>query len=420
MKPRLVLTPQHGCRCVPDASVTVEDVLLAMCKVIGGGKKIKSASRMNKAIVVFLSETALVDKLIEEGLVIKDLFVQVLPLSSPAKRVVLSNVPPYFEDEILERILSRYGKQTAPIRPVLVGFKKQTLFHVESFRLQTFMILSEQHRDLDVAVKLTQGGKDYVIYISTNSMKCFACGEHGHFKGSCPGTEQGGRPSGAKNTAGAATASRAHPRDGEGERGPAPTPTVPVAETPGPAPLPTGPIADLPTPDPAPLAPGRVVVSQIPGPSGARAQGTFSWREKQFGTEIAALLEDAEIAASLEDATEEGAEIAASLEDAEIAASLEDAAEDDTEIAASLEDAAEEDAPGTAGLQQLKPASQPERSSGKRKAKSRVSQAGAKTGRRTRSLERSGALSENESEIDFNEYKEVTMENVQQPVGESV
>ena len=71
-------------------------------------------------------------------------------------------------------------------------------------------------------------------------------------------------------------------------------------------------------------------------------------------------------------------------------------------------------------LLQLKPSSQPERSSGKRKAKSSGSQAGAKTGRRTRSLERSGALSENESEIDFNEYQEVTMDNVQQPVGESV
>ena len=434
MKPRLVLTPKHGCRCVPDASVTVEDVLLAMCEVIGGGKKIKSASRMNKAIVVFLSETALVDKLIEEGLVIKDLFVQVLPLSSPAKRVVLSNVPPYFEDEILERILSRYGKQTAPIRPVLVGFKKQTLYHVESFRLQTFMILSEQHRDLDVAVKLTHGGKDYVIYISSNSMKCFACGEHGHFRGSCPDTEQGGRPSGAKNTAGAgaATASRASGEPAQGERmpGPAPTPTVPVAETPGPAPLPTGPIADLPSPDPAPLAPGPVVDSQIPGPSGAGAQGAFNWREKRFfltsrRQPTSEADEDRGIAASLEDATEEdaaeeGAEIAASLEDAEIAASLEDAAEDNAEIAASLEDAAEEDAHQTAGLQQLKPASQPERSSGKRKAKSRGGQAGAKTGRRTRSLERSGALSENESEIDFNEYQEVTMENVQQPVGESV
>ena len=100
----------------------------------------------------------MVDKLIEEGLVIMDSFVQVLPLSSPAKRVILSNVPPYFENEILERIFSRYGKQTARIRPVLVGFKKTTLVHVESFRVQTFMILNEQHRDMDVAVKLVQGG----------------------------------------------------------------------------------------------------------------------------------------------------------------------------------------------------------------------------------------------------------------------
>ena len=86
---------------------------------------------------------------------------------------------------------------------------------------------------------------------------------------------------------------------------------------------------------------------------------------------------------------------------------------DDPEIAASLEADAEEDAYRTAGLQQPKPVSQPER---KRKAKSSGGQAGARTGRRTRSLERSGVVSEDESEIDFNENQEVTMENGQRPV----
>ncbi|CAL8355659.1 unnamed protein product [Gadus morhua 'NCC'] len=52
------------------------------------------------------------------------------------------------------------------------------------------------------------------------------------------------------------------------------------------------------------------------------------------------------------------------------------AADEDPEIAASLEADAEEDAYRTAGLQQPKPVSQPERSSGKRKAKSSASQAG--------------------------------------------
>jgi hypothetical protein len=77
---------------------------------------------------------------------------------SPAKRVVLSNAPPYFKNEIIERILSRYGKQTATIRPILDGIKKFKLAHVERFRMQTFMILSEQHQDLDMAIKLVQGG----------------------------------------------------------------------------------------------------------------------------------------------------------------------------------------------------------------------------------------------------------------------
>lgn len=358
--------------------MTVEDVLLAMCEVFGGGKNIKSASRMNKAIVVFLAETAMVDKLIEEGLVIMDSFVQVLPLSSPAKRVVLSNVPPYFENEILEGILSRYGKQTAPIRPVLVGFKNPTLVHVESFRKQTFMILNEQHRDLDVAVKLVQGGKDYIIYISSNTMKCFTCGEHGHFSRSCPNTAHGERiPGPATKPPGPVAELRA----------PAPTPPGHVADLrpPGPAPTPPGPVAVSHTPGPGSTPSGPVVDSQTPGPSSAGAQRPFRWQEKQFAPTPPPT----------------------------------STADEDPEISASLEADDEEDA--HRNLQQPKSASQPQRSSGKRKARSNASQAGAKTGRRTRSLERSVAGSGDESEIDFNEYQEVTMENVQQPVeGESV
>ena len=65
----------------------------------------------------------------------------------------------FFEDEILERILSRCTEQIAPIRPVV--------------RLQTFMILSEQHQCLDVAVKLMQGGKDFVIFLFLKHYEMF-------------------------------------------------------------------------------------------------------------------------------------------------------------------------------------------------------------------------------------------------------
>ncbi|KAI2666917.1 Transposable element Tcb2 transposase [Labeo rohita] len=74
----LGMTVRHGCKCMPDASVSVEECLLAVSSLIGGAN-IRSASRMNKAIVLFLSEIQMVDTLIESGLIIKDTFVSVLP-----------------------------------------------------------------------------------------------------------------------------------------------------------------------------------------------------------------------------------------------------------------------------------------------------------------------------------------------------
>lgn len=69
-----------------------------------------SASRMNKAVVVFLKEVSLVQHLVEFGLSVRDTFLSVLPLSSPSKRVILSNVPPFISKDSLERLLGRYGK----------------------------------------------------------------------------------------------------------------------------------------------------------------------------------------------------------------------------------------------------------------------------------------------------------------------
>ncbi len=45
------------------------------------------------AALFFLTEIQMVNDLIETELIIKDTFVPVLPLLSPSKKVVLSNVP---------------------------------------------------------------------------------------------------------------------------------------------------------------------------------------------------------------------------------------------------------------------------------------------------------------------------------------
>lgn len=62
------LTLDHGYKCMPDDSISIEDVLIAISKQVGG-LNIKSASRMNRALVIFLKEVSMVDELLEKGLV---------------------------------------------------------------------------------------------------------------------------------------------------------------------------------------------------------------------------------------------------------------------------------------------------------------------------------------------------------------
>lgn len=77
------LMARNGCKCLPDESITIEDCLTAISAEIGA-RNILSASRMNKAVVVFLKEESMVHHFVEAGLSVGDTFLPVLPLSSPS------------------------------------------------------------------------------------------------------------------------------------------------------------------------------------------------------------------------------------------------------------------------------------------------------------------------------------------------
>lgn len=179
----------NGCKCFPDQICTVEDVLLAMGKVIGHDK-IVSASRMNKAVVVFLEEEKLVNVLVESGIEMLDTFVQVTPLRSPATRVIISNAPPFIKNEAIIKELSRFGKFASTIRAVPLGCKNEALKHVTSFRRQVFMFLQAPTKFLEVSFRIQHGESSYMIFATTESMRCFECGDLGHKKLFCPHRKQ--------------------------------------------------------------------------------------------------------------------------------------------------------------------------------------------------------------------------------------
>lgn len=109
-----------------------------------------------------------------------------MPLVHPVKRITLSNVPPFIRDDTIERELMRHGKIVSKMRKILLGCRSPQLKHVVSFRRQTHMILKNENEELNLAMKFRIDNYDYVIYASSENMKCFGCGQEGHIVHACP------------------------------------------------------------------------------------------------------------------------------------------------------------------------------------------------------------------------------------------
>ncbi|KAJ3609302.1 hypothetical protein NHX12_023825 [Muraenolepis orangiensis] len=101
---------RQGVRIAPqDSSVSVEEALLAAGRQVGHGSLL-IASRMNKAVVVFVKSEQIVHQLVASCVFIRDLYVQVSPLSVRSTRITVSSVPPFITNELLENELRRFGK----------------------------------------------------------------------------------------------------------------------------------------------------------------------------------------------------------------------------------------------------------------------------------------------------------------------
>ena len=181
------LTRRHGVKIASKFKFSVEECSLAVGKVVGNSS-VKSAARMNSAIVIFVDSIDKANTLVENGVVIKNTFVPITPLATSAKKVIISNVPPFIRDEVLARELSRHGKIMSPIKKVHSGCKAPELKHVVSHRRQLHMILNN-NEEMNLAFKLKVDDFDYVIFATSEQMKCFICKSEGHLARACPEKE---------------------------------------------------------------------------------------------------------------------------------------------------------------------------------------------------------------------------------------
>lgn len=150
----------------------MEECSLAVGKV-AGYDSILSASRMNSAFVIFLNSIEKVNNAVQSGIVIQGTFTPVMPLVQPARKILLSNVPPFIKDELLTTELSRHGKIVLQMKKISRNCKSPLLKHVVCFRRQVYMILRNDAEDLNMAFRFRIYGFDYVFFATSEPLKCF-------------------------------------------------------------------------------------------------------------------------------------------------------------------------------------------------------------------------------------------------------
>ena len=152
-----------------------------------GYQSVKSASRMNKAVVIFLDCVEKVNQLVETGLIFDGSLLAVSPLVTPAKRVIISNAPPFLSNECLARELRRHGRLVSPITRFNIGADApEHVTHVVSFRRQVYMTLDRNDEELSLVFKFKIDNFDYSVYITSGKSRCFACQSTEHQIKNCP------------------------------------------------------------------------------------------------------------------------------------------------------------------------------------------------------------------------------------------
>lgn len=183
INPFVGLTRKHGLKCRSLDGVGIESYVQMISETIDP-RNIIAASRANGSIIIFLDSLKSVEEVCAIGTnTIGGTYISVDPLVKPATKVILSGVPPFIPNSVIEKELHRYGRVVSTIRIIPLGCKNPEFKHVKSFRRQVYMLGNEEH--LQGAINFSYEDRQYRIYLSTDEITCYKCLKKGHIQRNC-------------------------------------------------------------------------------------------------------------------------------------------------------------------------------------------------------------------------------------------
>ena len=165
-------------------TVSIRQYLSSLVTQISGANIISASRISNGRIAAYLSSREAVIGAVENGLTYDGTFIELTPLVQPTTRLTLSNVYPEIPNEVLVHNLSSFCKVVSQVRPIHLGFKEKHLSHIMSFRRQVHVLIKPNIFPPE-HISFSYLGNNYRVFLSTESVRCFACGEYGHISRAC-------------------------------------------------------------------------------------------------------------------------------------------------------------------------------------------------------------------------------------------
>ena len=165
-------------------TISIRTYLTSLAAQICDATIVNSSRISNGRVWAYLSSRDAAIRAVQNGLTHGGDFIELTPLAQPTTRLTLSNVYLEVPNTVLIKNLQCFFKVSSAIRQSPLGFKDKHLAHIMSFRRQVHVLL-KPNITLPDHINFMHMGINYRVYLSTESVRCFECGEPGHVASAC-------------------------------------------------------------------------------------------------------------------------------------------------------------------------------------------------------------------------------------------